>query len=59
MADISREPLADAPTPGRGTKPVVVTRRKGPPEQAAFEAGDLDRMSIPDREDSPREDSPP
>ena len=58
MADISREPLPDAPAPGRGLQPVVSTRRKGPPELAAFEAGDLDRMSIPDREDNPREDSP-
>jgi len=41
MDDISREPL-DAPGPGRGTS------RKGPPELAAFEAGNIDRMSIPD-----------
>jgi segregation and condensation protein B len=43
MDDISREP-PPASDPGRGTC------RKGPPELSVFEAGDIDRMSIPDRE---------
>ncbi|MHC4815694.1 MAG: SMC-Scp complex subunit ScpB [Planctomycetota bacterium] len=50
MDDISREPLPGAPDPGRGRQPTVPACRKGPPELAVFEAGDIDRMSIPDRQ---------
>lgn len=51
MDDISRQPLPGAADPGRGLEPAVQTCRKGPPEFAAFEAGDIDRMSNPDRKD--------
>ncbi len=51
MDDISREPLPGAADPGRGLEPAVQTCRKGPPEFAAFEVGDIDRMSMPDRKD--------
>lgn len=43
MDDISREPL-EASEAGRGTS------RKGPPELSVFEAGHIDRMSMPERD---------
>ena len=44
MDDISREPSLEASGTGRGTS------RKGPPELSVFEAGDIDRMNIPERD---------